>query len=289
MHEKDVLAAMTSNYNSLTKSEKKIADYIFANRVNTQYLSITSLSDECKVAEATIFRFCKSLGFVGYNDFKLSLAKSSAGNPLSASKTDYTLFGEIKPEDSIDDMCKKLYSSNVAALTQTLELMDTKKIKHAVEILTNSNKVFCLGQGASLIIAMEAWGRFVTTSPNFFCVEDSHMQAMSCSLLTENDAILFFSYSGATKDMLDVLRPAKENGVKVILVTRFAKSPATAFADVILLCGSNEGPLQMGAIPSKMAQLLLVDIIFNEYCRQNMEESIKNREITSNAISLKLL
>ena len=37
------------------------------------------------------------------------------------------------------------------------------------------------------------------------------MQAMAAALSTPDDVILFFSYSGATKDMLDVLRPAQRS------------------------------------------------------------------------------
>ena len=64
------------------------------------------------------------------------------------------------------------------------------------------------------------------------------MQAMAAALSTPDDVILFFSYSGATKDMLDVLRPARRRGAKIILVTHFAKSPAAAMADVTLLGGA---------------------------------------------------
>ena len=77
MEYKDVLDTMTGEYNNLTKSGRKAADYIFAHRVEAQYMSITALAEECGVAEATISRFCRTLGFSGYNDFKLALAKAS--------------------------------------------------------------------------------------------------------------------------------------------------------------------------------------------------------------------
>ena len=78
------------------------------------------------------------------------------------------------------------------------------------------------------------------------------MQAMAAALSTPDDVILFFSYSGATKDMLDVLRPARRRGAKIILVTHFAKSPAAAMADVTLLCGSKEGQLQSGYVAAEI-------------------------------------
>ena len=276
MEYKDVLDTMTGEYNNLTKSGRKAADYIFAHRVEAQYMSITALAEECGVAEATISRFCRTLGFSGYNDFKLALAKAS-GAPAAVD------------EVGITDMCKKLYATNVAAIGQTLAQIDEENVGRAVKYLSAAQRVYCFGQGGSLVIAMEAWARFITAAPQFQCIEDSHMQAMAAALSTPDDVILFFSYSGATKDMLDVLRPARRRGAKIILVTHFAKSPAAAMADVTLLCGSKEGPLQSGSVAAKMGLLFIIDVLFNEYCRTNPALTEANREATAGAISAKLL
>ena len=63
---------------SLTKSGAIVADYLMQHAEDAQYLSISSLANECGVAEATIFRFCRSLGFQGYNEMKIALAKATA-------------------------------------------------------------------------------------------------------------------------------------------------------------------------------------------------------------------
>ena len=128
MEYKDVLDTMTGEYNNLTKSGRKAADYIFAHRVEAQYMSITALAEECGVAEATISRFCRTLGFSGYNDFKLALAKAS-GAP--AADDEVGIYGKVLPEDSITDMCKKLYATNVAAIGQTLAQIDEENVGRA--------------------------------------------------------------------------------------------------------------------------------------------------------------
>ena len=253
MKHADVMDTLTAKYPLLTKAGKKVADFIFANHEEAQFLSITALAEECSVAEATVFRFCQTLGYSGYNDFKLGLAK--AYGAAAGTDNEYSLYGKISESDSIAAMCRKLYATNVSALTQTLELVDEAMIKQAVDYLRGARRVYCLGQGGSMVLAMEAWARFLTASPNFYCIEDAHLQAMSASMLEKNDAVLFFTYSGATKDMLDVLRPAKERGAKVIVLTHFKKSPAAAYADILLLCGSKEGPLQSGSVAAKMGNL----------------------------------
>ena len=88
-------------------------------------------------------------------------------------------------------------------------------------------------------MAMEAWARFSTASPNFVHICDSHMQASAIAMADSKDAILFFSYSGSTRDMCDTLQIASSRHVPVILITHFPKSAGAEFASVVLQCGYN--------------------------------------------------
>lgn len=140
-----------------------------------------------------------------------------------------------------------------------------------------------------MVMAMEAWARFSTASSRFIHIEDSHMQAMSISLATSKDVILFFSYSGSTKDMEDIMNIAKKQGIPIILVTHFSKSRAAGFADVVLLCGYNESPLQSGSVAAKVGQLFLIECLFYVFCKRNPELFAAARSATAEAIAQKLL
>ena len=223
----NVLEAITEKYHSLTRSGKKLADYIFAHTTESQYLSITSLAENCDVSEATITRFCRALGYPSYNAFKLALAQADhvtdLGDPTDCNEP-------ITSKDSTDTMCRKVHAANIAALNETLELLDEGSLMSASRLLASSEKVYCFGHGGSSIMAMEAWARFSTAASNFIHITDSHMQAMAIALATPKDAILFFSYSGSTKDMEDIFNVAQERKVPIILITHFPKSRAAEFA-----------------------------------------------------------
>lgn len=66
---------IAEKYSKMTKSEKRIADYFLEQKRDLQLTSITELAEQCSVADSTIFRFCKMLGYNGYNDFKIAIAK----------------------------------------------------------------------------------------------------------------------------------------------------------------------------------------------------------------------
>ena len=280
----DVFTRINREYYQLTGAEKKIADYMLLQRQECQYMSISEMAEVAGVAEATVSRFCRRLGYKGYSAFKLAVASSS-----SAQRPMNPLYGEIHEEDSIGDMCQKIYAADVDAITQTLALIKPAAITAAADLLLAADRVLCMGLGSSMVLAKEAAHLFSTARPNFFAVEDSHFQAIRCALLTERDVVIYFSYSGSTRDIVDVMRIARERGAKTILFTRFPKSPGAASADVVLECGAREGPLQMGSVAARMGQLYLIDVLFSEVCRRDMETCRKRRKQVADALADKHL
>ena len=192
-------------------------------------------------------------------------------------------------DSSLQNICSRLYQANIDALAETLSRFNESSMQQAICLLSQAQKVYCFGQGSSNIMAMEAWARFATVSSSFIHIEDSHMQAMASSLCRKEDVILFFSYSGATKDMLDILKPAKSNGASIILVTHFSTSPAAMLANVCLLCGPSEKPLQSGSITTKIGQLFIIDCLFHGYCQKNSKACAQAQAATSQATARKLL
>lgn len=282
----NIMEAITNHYHSLTPLGKKLADYLFKHSSETQYMSISALAENSGVSEATITRFCRGLGLSGYNDFKLALAKvdqiTDLGEPIDSSLP-------ITSEDSIDSIFHKIHAANIISLNETLEMLDENEIKKAVTILSESDRVYCFGHGGSMVMAMEAWARFSTADSRFIHISDAHMQAMAAALATPKDSILFFSYSGSTKDMEDVMQIAKSRKIPVILITHFPTSRAAEFAEVTLVCGYNESPLQSGSIAAKVGQMFLIDCLFYCFCKQNPEICAAARSSTAEAIAKKLL
>ena len=136
-----------------------------------------------------------------------------------------------------------------------------------------------------MVIAKEVWHLFSTSFPNYIFQEDTHLQTIVLSTAGPQDVLLLFSYSGATRDTVDLLALARERQVKTILVTRFSKSPGARSADMILQCGSNEGPLQVGSTVAKMVQLFVADVLFNEVCLCNAEKAKEYRENVAEALA----
>lgn len=281
MSEENVFRRITQEYYQLTASEKKLANFVVANGQRSQNMSISQLAAACGVAESTISRFCRRMGYRGYSAFRLAIAAAS----VRAEQLPFS--GEILPEDSIASISNKLAGTEIEAIRETQALIQPNSLQAAADILLAADKILCMGQGGSMLTALEAAHLFTTAFPGFFPVADSHMQVIAASGLTDKDAILFFSYSGATTDLLDVLHIARQQHARIVLLTRYPNSPGTAYADAVLQCGSMEGPLQLGSIAARIAQLYLIDVLFSEMCRRDVDRCKHQREMVANALSTK--
>lgn len=266
---------------AMTKSGRVVAEYLTQHAEDAQYLSISSLAHACHVAEATIFRFCRSLGFDGYNEMKIALAQA---NVVTAPPVSH-----LEPGVDTDTLCSHALSTVMEAIQGTRNVLDCAAIDRAATMLQRARQVYFFGQGGSQLLANDMWARFATVSTKFRTAGDSHMQVVTAGLMGPEDVILFVSYSGATRDMMDTLRVAKGNGAKVILLTHYSDAPGVALADVVLLCGGRESPLDSGSIPVKIAVLFVADVLVVRYTLDNQELAAIARERTSRALGNKLL
>ena len=266
----------------LTKSGRTVADYLVQHAAEAQYLSISSLAKECCVAEATVFRFCRALGFEGYHEMRIALAQANATGAL---------VNQHVPEPDADTatLCEHASALLMTTINGTQNNLSPEAVDKASELMHNARQVYCLGQGGSMYIANDICARFACISTKFRTAGDSHMQAIAASLMGPEDVVVFVSYSGATRDMMDSLHLARENGAKVILLTHYSDAPGAALADVVLLCGAKESPLDSGSMPVKLAVLFVANVLVLRYTLDNQELANLSLSRTSRALGSKLL
>lgn len=281
--EKNILTQMLQEYDSFTRSERKIVDYVLEHQKETQYISITDLSAECEVAVSTVSLFCRKLRLAGFNDFKLELARAA----LPAGSNVGRLTGEILPEDSQATVMGKVLHAFQDELNNAYHMLSKTAVTRAVDLLREAGQVICLGQGNHSVVALAAWAQFSTTSPKFKTIQDSHMQAVALSTLSSQDVVLYFSHSGATHEVLEAAEIIRRREARLILVTRYLNSPASAYADTVLLCGPNEQPFQFGSSSALIAQLYAVEVLLSEFVRRDPEGAQRNRQSVGKALTQK--
>ena len=113
------------------------------------------------------------------------------------------------------------------------------------------------------------------------------MQAVVLSTLSKENVVIYFSYSGATHEALEAAEIIRGRGAKLILVTRYLNSPASAYADTVLLCGPAEQPFQFGSSAALIAQLYVVEVLLSEFVRRDPEGAERCRQSVGKALTQK--
>lgn len=272
------LGNIRSYYARLSEKEKKIADYIMEYPDKIIHSTINEIAEDLNVADATVFRFCKRIGFKGYQAMKIALA-SEIVTPMKQ------IHEEINEDDNEKTISEKIFKSNIRTLENTLRILDDKTIKIAVETILNAQRVEFYGTGGSSVIAMDAFHKFVRTGIKAFAFIDSHFQLMSASQLTENDAAVVISHSGTNKDTINILKTAKRNGAKTVGITSYPKSPIAQLSDVALFTSSEETEYRSEALSSRIGQLSLIDALYVNIMILNKEAAQQALEKVRTAIS----
>lgn len=270
-----------SLYPSLSTAQQRVADYVMQHLPGVIYMSISELADACTVGEASIIRFCRTIGFRGFQEFKLVLSRDLDEPPGNLHK-------DISTEDSVQEIIEKVTYKNKCTLDSTLKLLDIKEVERAVDVIVNARKVEFYGVGFSGFTAMDAKYKFLRIGVLCDAFTDGHLQAMSASTLTPKDVVVGISQSGSTRDIIDACSVAKEVGATVIALTGHLKSPITEVSDIRLITAVQESPLGSGALSGKIAQVHVLDIIFSGVVVRMQDKALEMTEKTANAVLNKL-
>lgn len=285
--EGSIIDQLLAQYDSFTVSEKKIADYVLGHQQECQGMGIAELSSACSVAVSTLSLFCRKLKLAGFHDFKIELARANTMNVQHGYPDNGST--NLQEGDSTDQALKKVCVRGQEILRRASGLLDADQVDRAVSLLRQAPHVVMLGQGNHSAIATMAWAQFSVTGPKFQTVQDAHLQIIALSALGPGDVVLYFSYTGATLEIMDAIKTVRQVGAKLILVTRFAKSPAAEQADVVILSGGDERPLQFGSFDALLSQLYVLDVLLSCYCLGDSEHVVRSREHVGKELSRKLL
>ncbi|MBQ7497909.1 MAG: MurR/RpiR family transcriptional regulator [Selenomonas sp.] len=250
-----VLPILRSAYDDLTKSEKRIADYISEHRDEIMGQTVAEIAQHTGSAEITISRFCKKLGFGGLQSLKIALA-SELSSPAE------TPYGDIGKEDGEAAVAGKIFRNITDGLQDTLKILDFTLIARAVELLQGARRVAIYGFGNSATVCKDMETRFLRFGMAVQAFSDAHMQVTSAALLDEHDVVMAVSHSGATKDILESVQIAKARGAKVIAITSYAQSELARRADIALIGMGREVNYRSEAAASRLVHMAIGDILY---------------------------
>jgi len=251
-----ILAEIRTKYNILSPTQKKIADVILNSGDKVVLMSISELAEKCETSETTIMRFLRKMGYDSYQVFRVRIAQEFSD------KTPRAIYEEIKPDDSIESIKNKVIQSTINSINDLERLIDGELLNDVVNMMKNAERIYFFGVGASSAIALDAFHKFLRLGLNVYYCSDSHIMSIIGAHTTNSDLIFAISHSGESKEILDAVELAKENGTKVISITSYKNSSLTKLSEKVILSSTNETKYRSDAMVSRIIQLAIIDILY---------------------------
>ena len=267
-----ILLDIKIKYDTLSKTEKKVADYILNNPSDILPLFISELSKTCGVSDASIVRFSKKLGFLGYQQLKIAVAQESGVRAVGAN---------ITSTDTAYDVFEKICDDIYCSLEKTKLSLRAEDLQACCDKILSADKILIFGLGNSASVAMDASHKLFRLGFNAIAYTDNHMQAIASAHTDEKSVVIGISHSGHSKDVIESMKVAKSNGATTIALTNHGKSPIEKASSIVLHTVSDETGYRILGLSSRITQLAIIDTLYSYLVCQikNVEDRIDKTEL----------
>ena len=249
----DLIDRIRQRLEELNRSERKVADVILADPAAATGMSIATLAQAASVSEPTVNRFCRSFEAKGYPDFKIKLAQSLAGGTPYVSQA-------VEPDDTAADYTEKIFGATIAALDNARRQTDPARIERVVDYLIQAKQTHFFGLGASGAVAQDAQHKFFRFNMPVTAYVDVLMQRMVASSCHTGDVVVVISWTGRTRELVEIARLARESGAVVLGITA-PDSPLARECTETLEVATPEDTDHYMPMTSRMIQLALIDVL----------------------------
>lgn len=267
---------------SLSPAEQRVARLVVADPADAARRTITDLATSAQTSEATVIRFCRSVGMEGYPQLRIRLAAEAARRvePPDAR----VVGGDIPPGADFAQIIATIAFNDARAVEETAEQLDPAVCEQVVDALNSAGRIDIYGAAASGFVASDFQQKLHRIGRTAFYWPDVHIALTSVALLGKGDVAFGISHTGTTSDVVEVLEQAHARGATTVALTNFPRSPITEVADFVLTTAARETTYRSGATASRLAQLTVVDCLFVGVAARNRNRARRALEVTAEAV-----
>lgn len=273
-----------SAYASLRKSEQRVADYVLAHEQVCRKITLEELAKRSGVSQPTVMRFVKALGYENFKDFKYQLMEENIKDHSPDRAEQYAMHGySLKPSDNLKIIPAKVVATSVKSIEDMLKSISGEEFERTIRMIAGARRIMLCCVENSSATAKDLMVKLLYLGYDCRYDEDYYIQQIAAAALTEEDVIIGISYSGQSKDTVDVMKTAKKAGAQTICITNFKESKISKWSDVVL-CSSQEQWMYGDSIFSRTTQMVLNDMIYMGLIANNYENCTERLDENSRII-----
>lgn len=250
---KPLLVQIEHQLPELSTAERKVAHLVLSQTHSIATSALADIAQLAQVSEPTVIRFCRSMGYRGWPDFKIKLAASlMVGVPY--------VHSSLSASDGTAALAAKVLDNAVSAFLRVRNDINADHIDTAIGLLAHARRIEFYGVGNSGIVAADAQHKFFRFDLSTVAYSDSHVQLMAASLLGSRDVLVAISHSGRSHELLNAVKLARSNGCPIVAITA-SNTPLAGLATVLLRADTQEDTDIYSPMISRLVHLALIDVL----------------------------
>jgi RpiR family carbohydrate utilization transcriptional regulator len=249
----NLIRRIADSQSVLRKSEAKVASFVLENANDVINMRIVDLAASAAVSEPTVIRFCRAIGYNGFQAFKLQLAQQLGLGGV------YTQFA-VDDTDTVTDLRNKVFDTTVGSLITVRDELDPSVMEQAINTISKARRVEFYGFGASGSVAADAQHKFFRLQLSTSAYTDPHIQHMSAISLGSEDVVVAISQSGQSRALLQSVRLAREAGATVIGLAPM-NTPLSQQCSIPIYVNMKEDHQAFAPVSSRIAHLVVIDVL----------------------------
>ncbi len=256
---------ISEQYNSLTKSEKRIANFLRKNQEEAAFLPAGDIARKLGLSEATLVRFARTLGFSSYPAMR-SVLQDNFRRRVSHSAR---LRGRLNDLREGGDIFERLTATEIDYLTQALESIDRNELNKAVNLIREHRRIFVFGLGPSVSLVDLLEIRLRRFGKDIVPLKYSGRELLEEILLMDSQDLLFvicfFDQNPSLKLLLDY---ASQVDCTTIMLTDTLDTILGNKVDVVL--SARRGPI--GEFHSLVVPMTVINAILLSIAGEDQEK-----------------
>jgi len=231
----NILEHISNNYEELTPSQRRVAEYIYNNVNEAFLLNSFQIAKTAKVSEATVTRFVSNLGFSGFSEFKREIARQV----LEDFSTPKRLAESAESLDDRENVFSRILKSDIENIRTLATKISDQLFEEAVDKLCSARSIYVLGLRSSYALAF-----YLAFDLRFFLnkvilvkpgIGDMPEQVIGAR---KGDVLVVISFKRYTRESFIIAEKIRKKGALVLAITNSELSPIAKIADLRLIAST---------------------------------------------------
>ena len=256
---------------SLTVSENEIAQYVIHNADSVVTSTITAIAKNTNTSEASINRFCKKIGFKGFNSFKVALAQDNFYRSMQESGAEI--------QTGLVAAISKDYQH---MLVNTTAMLDEEQVLQAADAMRNAPHIFIFSLSYTGFVARELEFKLSMVGLYAKAVSEPANIRVYSGCVNKGDLVIVIAPTLLMRELYQAITICRERGATILSITSYDSPKLSTLVDFKFIISDRITTQNSVSVSNNLMFLYVTDVL---YCALlESDKTLKQRRLNSDSI-----